>query len=160
MWKGGGKMGVINIQPAQSVTVKQEFECVYFYESDDGDIDINAHRYRVEVSVRKVGSVYNKIIEFSELQDILRSVVPNNKYLYSDDPDTTQYIVGQLLKTKCSSDNTLKLDFDLCAENICNWIATNLQYELDAQYSHLVDVTDVVLRENSQCFVSWHKVID
>ena len=150
-------MGV-SIMPAQSVTVKQEFECVYFLESENETIDINAHRYRVEVTVYRKNSFCNRVVEFSNLQSILKSILPDNKYLYSDDPGTTQYIIGQLLEH--SSKNTIceKLKFEICAENICNWIANNLQITLDTEYAKNIQVTDVVLRENSQCYVNWHKV--
>lgn len=146
------------IEPSQSVTVKQEFECVYFLKSKDKHIDINAHRYRIEVSVRRKGSVYNRILEFSELQELIKSIVPNNKYLYSNDTASIQYIIGQLLENEDPSGCTVKVKFELCAENICNWIANTLQDKLNNFYGNKIEVTDVVLRENNQCFVNWHKV--
>ena len=150
--------GVVSIQPTQFVTVKQEFECAYFLESEDKKVDINAHRYRIEVSVRRTGGVYNRIVEFSELQNLLKSVLPDRKYLYTDDPGTVSYIIGQLLETKDVSKSAVKLKFELCAENLCNWIVNELQSKLDLQYGKKLEVTDAVLRENSQCYVNWHKV--
>ena len=152
-------MNSMNVIPAQNVTVKQEFECVYFLQSSERQkIDINAHRYRVEVSVRRIDGVYNRIVEFSELQEILKSVLPDGKYLYSSENNDTPYMIGTLLKNTDNSDCTIKVKFVLCAENICNWIAQNLQEKLDLNYAKKLEVTDVVLRENSQCFVNWHRV--
>lgn len=150
-------MHTLSIQPTQSVTVKQDFECTYFLDTSDGNIDVNAHRYRVEVTVRRIGDVCNRIMEFYQLQDILKSILPDSKYLYSDNPGTIQYIIGQLLENTGTETSTVKFKFELCAENICNWIANTLQDKLNVDYSSKLEVSDVVLRENSYCFVNWHK---
>ena len=127
--------GDVSIQPTQSVTVKQEFECAYFLESEDKKVDINAHRYRIEVSVRRTGGVYNRIVEFSELQNLLKSVLPDRKYLYTDDPGTVSYIIGQLLETKDVSKSAVKLKFELYIVIILFNILFNLLKEISFKTS-------------------------
>lgn len=142
------------------VTVRQDFECMYildkvFSDSDNHDIELNAHRYRFEVSVEKrEDDESSRVVEFSDLQKSLNSILPDESYIYQNKLAGIPAIIGGILDNagaKC-----VHVDFEICAESLCSWLIHKLQQNLDDSFPKKFKVVDAILRENSQCYVSWH----
>lgn len=141
------------------VTVRRDFECMYIVDRSKSDpdnpIELNAHRYRFEVSVTRYETANDPVVvEFSDLQTILGSMLPDGYYIYNPKGTGVPTIVGTILKN--AKADCKEVDFELCAENICTWLVIELQKLLDKYYPSLLRITDAILRENSQCYVSWH----
>lgn len=136
------------------VTQRCEFECSYLSNIGvDNAMELNSHRYRVEVSVMSIDREIP--IEFSQLKRCIRNVVPDKHFIYNalDGPskEEAQIISGlQSLHVP-----VLEAYFVLSAENIVTYIAEQIQLVLNRMCDNTVVVVSVKLRENNDSFVEW-----
>jgi hypothetical protein len=92
-------------------------------------------------------------MEFAELQDLIRAVVPNNKFIVMLTDNKIQKLVVPL------SDLGVDIEyvsFEICAENLCSWIAEMLQGRLYLTHSNIY-VVEVLLNENGTSTARWRK---
>ena len=138
-----------------TVSKKTEFECMYILISGD-KWDFNFHRYSIDVTVdapqRYTDS--GEIIRFEKLGEYLNSVVPDNEMLVPTSFSDSDFI-SVVSKMSLHGLKLRAMDFDICAEGLCNYIAKTLQERLN-QYEPGCRVVEVKLRENSSSYVSWH----
>ncbi len=134
---------------ASQVTQSCEFECCYLI-----DRSLNAHRYRIEVTVEgpQREEDYGYVIEFSKLKTYIQSVVPDGSFIF----DTVSQNIGRDVAFTLGQRgvSVCGMPFHLCAESLCNYISTTLQ---DVLNKNEPGVTIVVskLRENGTSYVSW-----
>ncbi len=131
------------------VTQRVEFECCYLLETE-----LNAHRYRFDVTVESDGPRRDKryIISFQELTDCMKKVVPDKSFLF----DTTTYNVGKDIAFILGSKG-VKISgcpYMLSAENICSAASQDLQRLLDDKFPG-VKIVSSSLKETTGSFVSW-----
>lgn len=134
--------------PSQ-VTHRMEFECCYLINKD-----VNAHRYRLEVTVEGPQRFedFGSVIEFSKLREYVKSVVPDKSFLIDTSTENLGRDVGFMLGTRGVS--VRAYSFQLSAENLCSNIGKQLQSILDSEEPG-VTVVEVKLRENNDSFASW-----
>lgn len=132
------------------VTQRSEFECCYITNQQ-----LNAHRYRVEVSAEVNYNIDGSItLEFSTFKKLLDSLLPDGSYLYNlnDNIDDVSTKIAALLDS-IHIPVTGYL-FQITAESLCNKIARDLDCELR---NHAVVLKEVKLRENADSFVTWSR---
>lgn len=134
------------------ITQRVQFTCDYLVRSDVG-YSIQPCLYTVDVTVRSAQSVDGRVMEFAELQDLIRAVVPNNKFVVMLTDNKIQKLVVPL------SDLGVDIEyvsFEVCAENLCSWIAEMLQGRLYLTHSNIY-VVEVLLNENGTSIARWRK---
>ena len=134
------------------VTHRASFECAYMYKEDTGKFSLNAHEYKVEVTVSgNKPSEDSILISFEELRKLL--LLPDKYFLFSAidsnrDAEAIQAAFVNLgVKVK-------EVFFPLCAENICNYIAYVFRNTLEATHQEL-HLDTVKLREDASSIVTW-----
>lgn len=132
-----------------TVSYRYEFESCYVQNSE-----LNAHRYRVEVTVdgpqRYVD--HGQIIDYRVLANYVKEVCPNNIFLIGTDSTDDEFKVADALK-KCGVPISYR-SHRLTIENFCESIATELQDILN-RHEPGVRVTEVKLRETNDSFATW-----
>lgn len=134
---------------AAQVTQVCEFECCYVV-----DKQLNAHRYKVEVTVdgpqREEDLGY--VIEFSKLSEYLRSILPDKRFIFET---VSQNIGREIAFTMGQRGIAIQgYSFILSAENILTGIVQDLQSVLDIKEPG-VRVVSAKLRENTSSYVTW-----
>ena len=134
---------------ASCVTQRVEFECCYLI-----DKELNAHRYRFEVTVEGNQFRLDKgcLISFESLKKYMKQVVPDKSFLF----DSSTYNIGKDIAFIMGSKGVKisSCPYILSAENICSAMSQDLQRLLDSQEPG-VTVVSSTLRENTGSFVSW-----
>ena len=138
---------------ASQVTQSCEFECCYLI-----DKSLNAHRYRLEVTVEgpQREEDYGYVMEFSKLHNYIKSVVPDGMFIFDTSSSNVGRDVAFILGQRGIP--VKGLPFALCAESICNYISTSLQSILDHKEPG-VNIVVSKLRENSTSYVSWRPAV-
>lgn len=135
---------------AIEVTQRVEFECCYIVNDE-----LNAHRYRFEVTVNgpQREQDMGAVIDFRQLRNYMDTVCFDRKFLYSSqDMNTVVVGVANALPDKFKE----RVDFLLSAENICKELVNRIQFILD-RIEPGVTVISAKLRENSESFASWSR---
>lgn len=136
------------------VSQRLDFECAYLSNVEDSTkLILNAHQYKIEVTVSGQSTNDKFVIEFSKLRQIIYSVVPDHYYLVdttrsSRDEDAIEaaFINLGVYVRKCP--------YRICAENLCN----DLAYRIQACLSDLcIDavVEEVKLKETTNSIATW-----
>lgn len=136
------------------ISQRTEFECVYV-----SDHEINAHRYRLEVTAECPQRTVDGgiILDFKKFKKYLIDLVPDKYYIYSLVQDSTYNRDGEELARVFQSLGylTTAYNFLLSCENLCSYFAMMLQEIFNVREPGVV-VTSVKLRENSDSFAAWH----
>lgn len=132
------------------VTRRASFECAYFYKRN-GKTTLNAHEYKIEVTVGAPDRVSAVVISFEELKEAINRSLPKNKILLSrcDDLDSELMIVLERYDVPYD----LTMDY-ICAETLVNVIAQKIEDNLS---DYGVILWEVKLRENSDSIVTWNR---
>lgn len=138
------------------VSQRDEFECAYIMSIGDSPPILHAHHYRVEVAVSGNQRLIDHgiVIEFDKFKHYLRSVLPNNAFLYdstSEYNDAGRTIATELLNLGIQ---TVACPFIPSAENLAGYIARELQSILN-RAAPGVTVVEVKLRETANSFATW-----
>lgn len=137
------------------VTQRGEFECAYLIDVDSTYPIMNAHHYRIEVTV--TGNKLNNgiLLEFSKFKTLINEVTPNDCFIYNNtlSEGAEHELVQTMLKL-----NILPVGypFKISAENLVNHFAAILQTKLDTLYPGII-VDNVKLRENNNSYTSWSR---
>ena len=134
------------------ITQRVQFTCDYLVRSDAG-YSIQPCLYTVDVTVRSAESLDGRVMEFSELKAQIESVVPNNKFIVMLTDNNIQKLVVPLADLGVDIEY---VSFEVCAENLCSWIAEMLQGRLYLTYSNIY-VVEVVLNENGTSNARWRR---
>lgn len=134
------------------ITQRVQFACDYLVRSDAG-YSIQPCLYTVDVTVRSTQSVDGRVMEFAELQDLIKAVVPNNRFIVMLTDNNIQKLVVPLADLGVDIEY---VSFEVCAENLCSWIAEMLQGRLYLNYSNIY-VVEVVLNENGTSTARWRR---
>lgn len=134
------------------ITQRVQFTCDYLVRSDAG-YSIQPCLYTVDVTVRSTQSVDGRVMEFAELQDLIKAVVPNNRFIVMLTDNNIQKLVVPLADLGVDIEY---VSFEVCAENLCSWIAEMLQGRLYLNYSNIY-VVEVVLNENGTSTARWRR---
>jgi len=134
------------------VTKRIEFECCYVYKGD-----IHAHRYKLEVTVQgpQRYSDQGVVLSFDELSNYMKQAVPDKAFIYWIKDAAGVYISKAFNEYNYK---TLGCDFPISAENICAFLAANLQDTLNVREPGIL-IVELKLREDNNSFVSWKKEI-
>ena len=138
-----------------TVTQRASFEACYLMEvSHSEGIRFHSHNYKVEVTVSGNQRMNDLgfIIEFSELKNLLISVLPDHKFLAW--PDRLSNIVADKLSDQPNAFEYI--DYPPTAENIISHVVQQLQIKLNKSYPG-VTVVNAKLRENNDSFAEWSK---
>lgn len=137
------------------VTQRARFTCSYIYHNASKHAtELCSSNYTVEVSVTRPGEDDKFVMEFSDLQKVLKSIVPDKKFLFGPFLSKKDEELMQVMKDLGVP--TASYMFDVSAETLCEDIALQLSNELEFDYPG-VQLLEVKLRENSDSFVVWHK---
>lgn len=131
-----------------TVSCRAEFESAYIR-----DGELNAHRYRIEVTVDGDGP-YNQsgqVIDYRSLLKYVKRVVPDKCYLVST--TSTQFEQAAASIRDCGV-TVHTVPHYLSIERICQGIADELQDILN-RHEYGVRVVEVKLRETADCFATW-----
>ena len=134
------------------ITQRVQFTCDYLVKIDSG-YSIQQCLYTVDVTVRSTQSVDGRVMEFAELKDQIESVVPNNRFIVMLTDNNIQKLVVPLADLGVDIEY---VSFEVCAENLCSWIAEMLQGRLYLTYSNIY-VVEVVLNENGTSTARWRR---
>lgn len=138
------------------VTQRDEFECAYVMAIGDEPPILHSHHYRVEVSVSGDQRLedHNVIIEFDEFKKLIKSVLPDNAFVYNS-TDSGSDVEHSIAKTMIDCNiKVVKYDFTPSAENLVMYLATILQQLLN-KCAPGVTVIEVKLRETANSFATW-----
>ena len=139
------------------VTQRADFECAYLMKNFGNQYKLNAHRYRIEVTVVNVRISEGVAIQFEDLQDILKSVVPDNCFVYSNEGEDSLYTNDLVQSFNRLGVRTVGYPFNICAENLVNYFASILQRRISEKYPN-VFVMECKLRESNDSYVSWRNI--
>lgn len=137
------------------VSQRSEFECVYLFKSSTGEYQLNAHHYKVEVSVTGPQRYEDNkfIISFEDLKQRLDRCLPKNGYIFdAQDADIPAYRLMNAMEGL-----HIKLYgfmSPVSTESIAANIAETLQISLDSAYPG-VTVQELKLRETGESLVTW-----
>lgn len=132
-----------------TVSCRTEFESAYIR-----DGELNAHRYRIEVTVDGDGP-YNQsgqVIDYRSLLKYVKTVVPDKCYLVST--TSTQFEQEAASAIRNCGVIVHTVPYYLSIERICQGIADELQDILN-RHEYGVRVVEVKLRETADCFATW-----
>lgn len=132
-----------------TVSCRAEFESAYIR-----DNELNAHRYKVEVSVDGQ-DLYNEtgqVIDYRTLLNYVKSIVPDRCYLVSSSSNQHELEAASAIRDCGVPVHTVP--YYLSIERICQGLADELQDVLSRHYPG-VRVTEVKLRETNDCFATW-----
>lgn len=131
------------------------FTCAYI-SNVTGVRTLNAHNYRVEVTVSASDRVSPVIIPFEELQECIESCLPDKHFLYDmctesgPELDVVRALKNCAIPTKGFAST-------VTAETIVNRLARDIQNELDSNDRTDVLVRKVKLREDSNSYATWSR---
>ncbi len=136
-----------------TVTQRVEFECGYLIELN-GQKQVQSHRYNLEVTVsgnqRFEDNGY--VIEFETLKKILKSCVPNNKFIFTKNQD---YMLPGERNIADIFDLfgylSEQVNFRPTCENLLIWITDRIQDILDIREPG-VRIENAKLRESSTSY--------
>ena len=137
-------------------TQKVEFSVSYLtttpYKRFDG------YRYRIEVTVSSDSHISENgvVIEFSKLQSLIKSILPDHRYIYCKADVEGCEIANTLENIGISS---VGYDFVISAENLVKYFAGAIQHSLYECYPGCI-VEDVKLLENANSYTRWHRSED
>ena len=137
------------------VSQRSHFECAYIYKRD-GRYILNAHDYKVEVTVTSPDRVSPVIISFEDLKSAVVSALPHQKFLISNKEGSDNLIDLSLTAVFARFDRGLYCvipDY-ICAETLVNYIASRIESNL-AEYGCLL--WEVKLRESADSYVTWNR---
>lgn len=132
------------------------FESCYISdESITGVRELNAHKYTLEASVAgpQLYEDDGSILEFSEFKTILRNIVPDKTFLYTQRSDVSFYpdkSIAQIMEHE--GVNTRAYNFKISVEHLAHNFGIELQTILDREYPGVI-LTELKLREGSDSFV-------
>lgn len=137
------------------VSQRAHFECAYIYKRNDKYI-LNAHDYKVEVTVTSPNRVSPVIISFEDLKSAVVSALPHQKFLISNKEGSDNSIDLSLIGIFAQFDTGLYCvipDY-ICAETLVNYIASKIDDNL-LEYGCLL--WQVRLIESSDSYVTWNR---
>ena len=137
------------------VSQRSHFECAYIYKRN-GKYILNAHDYKVEVTVTSPDRVSPVIISFEDLKSAVISALPNHKFLISNEEDYDNSVDLSLASVFATFDRGLYCvipDY-ICAETIVSYIASKIDANL-AEYNCLL--WQVRLIESADSYVTWNR---
>lgn len=137
------------------VSQRAHFECAYIYKRNDKYI-LNAHDYKVEVTVTSPDRVSPVIISFEDLKSAVLSALPDHKFLISNKEGSDNSIDLSLTSVFAQFDKGLYYvipDY-LCAETLVNHIACKIDENLK-EYNCLL--WQVRLIESADSYVTWNR---
>ena len=136
-----------------TVSQRIEFDCSYLVKPVDAtQYTLQGCRYLVEATVQnKYATETGVVIEFRKLRDYLAACVPDHAFLYHHSSSVASQIATTLNQIGV---RVKSYAVPICAENICENIAFQLQALLD-EYSPGVVVVEVKLRENSDSVATY-----
>lgn len=146
--------GVIRLSQTM-VSQRAHFECAYIYKRNDKYI-LNAHDYKVEVTVTSPDRVSPVIISFEDLKSAVVSALPHHKFLVSNKDGCDNSIDLSLTGVFAQFDRSLYVvipDY-ICAETLVNYIAAKIDKNL-SEYNCLL--WQVRLIESSDSYVTWNR---
>lgn len=137
------------------VSQRAHFECAYIYKRNDKYI-LNAHDYKVEVTVTSPDRVSPVIISFEDLKSAVVSALPHQKFLISNKDESDNSIDLSLTGVFAQFDRGLYCSIPdyICAETLVNYIATKIDKNL-AEYNCLL--WQVRLIESPDSYVTWNR---
>lgn len=137
------------------VSQRAHFECAYIYKRNDKYI-LNAHDYKVEVTVTSPDRVSPVIISFEDLKSAVVSALPHHKFMVSNKDGCDNSIDLSLTRVFAQFDRSLYVvipDY-ICAETLVNYIAAKIDKNL-SEYNCLL--WQVRLIESSDSYVTWNR---
>lgn len=137
------------------VSQRAHFECAYIYKRNDKYI-LNAHDYKVEVTVTSPDRVSPVIISFEDLKSAVVSALPHQKFLISNKEGSDNSIDLSLTGVFAQFNRGLYCvipDY-ICAETLVNYIASKIDDNL-LEYGCLL--WQVRLIESSDSYVTWNR---
>lgn len=137
------------------VSQRAHFECAYIYKRNDKYI-LNAHDYKVEVTVTSPDRVSPVIISFEDLKSAVVSALPHQKFLISNKEGSDNSIDLSLTGVFAQFDRGLYCvipDY-ICAETLVNYIASKIDDNL-SEYDCLL--WQIRLIESSDSYVTWNR---
>lgn len=136
---------------SSEITQRIRFNCDYLIHKPGGGYSIQPCLYTVDATVVSThpSEAGGRILEFAHLKQYMQEVVPDNKFIV--DQSVPQPFVKVLTDIGVS---VQFVNFEICAENLCAWIADMLKGRLYLNEVS-VDVTEVVLNENGTSTARW-----
>lgn len=146
---------MVSVNPLTHLQVTQrlEFSCCYLR-----DTELNAHRYRLEVTVESPTNVVASgvVMDFQTLKRYMQALVFDETFLFSRTDLSKSNLKSAYEAFNLEGVKTELVDFDLCAESLCTYFALTLQRTFD-EHKLGVNVVDVKLRENNDSYANWHR---
>lgn len=142
------------MQHSSEITQRIRFTCDYLVSKPGTGYSIQPCLYTVDATVVSTAAAKpnGRILEFAHLKQYMQEVVPDNMFIV--DQSVPQPLVKVLTDIGVS---VQFVNFEVCAENLCAWIADMLKSRLYFNERD-VDVTEVVLNENGTSTARWRNV--
>lgn len=135
-----------------TVSYKTEFELAYVQ-----DRELQAHRYKVEVTVDSLAGVRSdgEVIDYKILADHLKSILPRDGIMVNSNPtDPERAIASAFIQYGV---RVYQLDNErISVENLCQYISTALQSQLN-RFENGIRVIQVNLRETADAYATWRR---
>lgn len=133
------------------VSQRSHFQCAYIYYRNEHMI-LNAHDYKIEVSVTSPDRVSPVIISFEDLKAVIAKSVPDHKFILRKDKSLDLSLIGVF--TTFSPYICEMYEGDITAETLVNTIAYNIEQNLS---DFGVLLWEVKLRESNDSYVTWNR---
>ena len=130
------------------VTKRIDFNCCYIQNHQ-----IEAHNCKLEVTV--VGpqrfNDLGRVITYEDLTKYMKEVVPDKAFLFFMSDESGVIVANAFKKAGC---RIVGCDFEISAENVCSYCASELQDQFDT-FEPGIKIIDMKFREDNNSFVSW-----
>lgn len=140
------------------VTRHCEFECAHFLPGYDGGCkNLHGHTYKLEVTLMGPPSQsWGMVLDFKILDDILKTIVPDHKFIGTYGNPISNDIINIL--DKYGMEYVL-YPFDTTAENMVEHFAHLVDSELKIRGYKNIKAFEVKLWETSNSYAEWRYVI-
>lgn len=138
------------MKSTMEVTKRIEFECCYIQNHQ-----IEAHRCKLEVTVDGPQRFedFGRVITYENLQKYLNVIVPDKTFLYQWHDEKSIAVARAFVDAGC---RTLPFEFEISAENLCDYFVKFLQDILDVKEPGIT-VLEMKFREDNNSYVSWKR---
>lgn len=133
------------------VSQRSHFQCAYIYYRNEGMI-LNAHDYKIEVTVSSPDRISPVIISFEDLKSVIAKSVPDHKFLARKDKSLDFSLIGVF--TTFSPSICEVYEGEITAETLVNTIAHKIEENLS---DFGVLLWEVKLRESNDSYVTWNR---
>ena len=133
------------------VSQRHHFQCAYIYRRNNKLI-LNAHEYKIEVTVSSPDRISPVIISFEDLKSVISKSVPDNKFLLRNDNSLDLSLIG-IFQTFVPSIYQIYSE-EITAETLVNAIAHKIEENLS---DFGVLLWEVKLRESNDSYVTWNR---